>query len=174
MFVQWLRRMRAFLIFLMAFVAVFGTVAFFGIKKESTPEIDIPIFAITTLVRGADAQTVEQQVTKPLETKISAVPDLTTLKSVSVDNFSYIYMEFSEDADLSEINSNLQGAVNAAKADFPEQADEPKIQKISLVARPTYVFVVRGNLHPQQIYALLGDLKDQLEKVKGVSSVDII
>ena len=51
MFVQWLRRMRAFLIFLMAFVAVFGTAAFFGIKKESTPEIDIPIFAITTLVR---------------------------------------------------------------------------------------------------------------------------
>jgi len=61
-----------------------------------------------------------------------------------------------------------------AKADFPDQADEPKIQKISLVARPTYVFVVRGNLHPQQTYTLLADLQDQLEKVKGVSSVDII
>ncbi len=174
MLIKWLQRMRAFLIFLMLFVAVFGTAAFFLIQKESTPEIDIPIFAVSTIVKWADPQTVEQQVTKPLETKLSAVPDLTKLKSVSVDNFSYVYMEFNEDADLSEINSNLQTAVNAAKTSFPDSAQEPKIEKISLVSRPTYVFVVKWNWHPQQMYALLGDLQDELEKINWVSSVDII
>jgi multidrug efflux pump subunit AcrB len=62
--------------------------------KESSPSIDIPFFVITTIYPGADAKSVEEQVTQKIEDKLPSVNHISTYNSISADNVSSITVQF--------------------------------------------------------------------------------
>ena len=67
-------------------MVVVGCVALFSLPTAQFPEIVPPEIVITGIYPGADAQTLEQSVTTPLEQQVSGVDNMEYMSSTSANN----------------------------------------------------------------------------------------
>jgi HAE1 family hydrophobic/amphiphilic exporter-1 len=65
---------------------IVGVLAIFNLPVSQYPEITPATVQVTSNFTGADAQTVEQTVTTPIETQINGVPGMTYMQSNSTNN----------------------------------------------------------------------------------------
>jgi len=75
-------------------VLVFGIVAYPRIGVDQFPEVEFPIVTVTTVLPGADPESIERSVTKPLEEALNTLTGLDTLRSVNVENVSQVIVRF--------------------------------------------------------------------------------
>ena len=60
-------------------LVIFGVTSILSIPKESSPEVDIPVVVITTMLPGASSLDVEELVTDEIEKRIEGLEDLNQL-----------------------------------------------------------------------------------------------
>ncbi|GAB4542368.1 MAG: efflux RND transporter permease subunit [Pleurocapsa sp.] len=146
---------------------------YFGMVKQSDPDIEIAVATITTTWGGADPETIEQQVTAEIETEISSVENVKEIRSASYTGFSVIRVEFTSSADVNRSIQELRDAVSQAEAELPEDAEQPIVEQVSLDDAPILTLALFGNLDPVVISQAAEDIEDSLEQVAGVSEVDL-
>src|SRR4051812_40963504 len=67
-------------------VVLIGVLALLNLPVSQYPDITPPIVQITGSFTGADAQTVEQTVTTPIETQVNGTPGMAYLQSNSTSD----------------------------------------------------------------------------------------
>ncbi len=162
-----------FAILLTLLLIVGGILGYFGMVKQSDPDIEIAVATITTTWAGADPETIEQQVTAEIETEISSVENVKEIRSASYTGFSVIRVEFTSNADVNRSIQELRDAVYQAEAELPEDAEQPIVEQVSLDDAPIITLALFGNLDPVVISQAAEDIEDSLEQVAGVSEVDL-
>ena len=162
-----------FAILLSLLLVVGGVLGYFGMVKQSDPDIEIAVATITTTWAGADPETIEQQVTEEIETEISSVENVKEIRSASYTGFSVIRVEFTSSADVNRSIQELRDAVSQAEAELPEEAEQPIVEQVSLDDAPIITLALFGNLDPVVISQAAEDIEDNLEQVAGVSEVDL-
>ena len=65
-------------------LVVFGVFSFPKIGVDQLPDIDIPIVVVVTVLPGGDPETIEKNVTEPLEETLNTVPGLDRINSVVI------------------------------------------------------------------------------------------
>lgn len=159
---------------LLTLLMVFGGLLAYGsMVKESNPDIALAIATVTTTWGGADPETIEQQVTNELEKEIQSVEGLKTLDSASFSGFSLINVEFRADADADQSIQRLRDAVSRAEPNLPREADQPSVQSISVTDAPILTVALFGDLDPSILSQAAQRLQDRLEKVPGVTEVNL-
>lgn len=164
---------RAFTYMLMFALTTAGLYTLVAIPKESTPEIILPLGIVTTTLRGASAEDVEKLITNKVEEQAQNLENIDKITSTSRDGLSLVTVQFLAKADVTQSIQDLKDAVDKAKIDFPKEADEPTVTKINFSDQPVVIASVTEDLSPAALAALGETLKDELKKVKGVSSVDV-
>jgi len=152
-------------------MAVGGVMAYFGLVKESMPDLDIPQALVTTLWPGADPQTIEQEVTEHIEREIKSINGVKSVTSASFDSVSMVAVEFAATADSQESSMLLRSAVSDAEAELPRDAETPEINQVSVDDMPVLSFVLYGNVGAAILSTLGENVKDRLERVAGVNEV---
>src|SRR5690625_4866156 len=71
-------------------MVVFGFVSFQRLGLDLLPDLQFPIVAIVTPYPNADPQTVEREVTTPIENALATIKGLRELESESVEHASII------------------------------------------------------------------------------------
>jgi multidrug efflux pump subunit AcrB len=164
---------RAFTYMLMAALTVGGLYSLFSMPKESTPEIILPIGVVSTTLRGASAEDVEKLITNKVEEQAQNLENIDKVTSSSRDGVSVVTVQFLAKADVTQSIQDLKDAVDKAKIDFPKEADQPTVSKVNFSDQPILIVSVTQDLSPASLAALGDSLKDELKKIKGVSSVDV-
>src|SRR5882724_1966001 len=67
-------------------IVMVGVLALVSLPVSQYPDITPPTVTITSNFVGADAQTVEQTVTTPIETQVNGVPGIAYMQSNSANN----------------------------------------------------------------------------------------
>ena len=118
---------------LMVFLAVIliGGIVFFGLKLDLLPKIEPPVVNILVTWPGASASDVEQRVSKIVEDKVSLIEGVDTIFSKSLDNISAVSVKFKWGVDLDVKMGDIRDAVNFARRDLPDDAEEPVILRIT-------------------------------------------
>jgi multidrug efflux pump subunit AcrB len=116
----------------------------------------------------------EELVTQPLEEKIKSIDDVRELTSSSKNSLSTIIVQFDANSDAQEKMNDLKDKVDAAKGELPDDMDEPTVKQISLDDSPVLTFSVSGPYESTEIKIYADEIKDVVEGVSGVSSVEII
>ncbi len=103
-------------------IAVWGACGYATMPKRKDPEIPVRVAVAVTPWPGADAEKVEQLVTKKVEEKIAENSKLDKIRSVSRPNVSIVYAELSESVsetgkEFDDIKLKLDGL-----RDLPEGA----------------------------------------------------
>lgn len=164
---------RQFTVLLMVALICAGTFSLLSIPKESSPEVRIPVGIVTTVFPGASAEDVEEIVTNEIESAVQNLESLDKLTSTSREGISMVTVQFDASADLDKSIQDLKDAIDSAKPNLPEEANDPIVSEVNFAEQPVLVISVTGDYAPAILTQLGDELESDLENVKGVSRVDV-
>lgn len=138
------------------------------------PDIILKQAIVTTIYPGATPEKVEQTVTKPIEQKIKEVQGIKKIFSISENGLSTITIETEGHADARAIWDELRKKVQDAKADLPNDAQQPVINDdLNKAFIQSYAITANSIEQIYELNNLMISWKDQLRTVPGVSEVTI-
>jgi hydrophobic/amphiphilic exporter-1 (mainly G- bacteria), HAE1 family len=158
-------------------LTLFGVMSYFSLGLENNPELDLPFVTVTAVYPGASAQTVEEQVTRPLEDAISSLGGIKTMTSNSQVSVSQITIEFEEGVNVDIAASDVQQKVSSARRELPSEVEEPSYSKLDFNDVPIVNLAVTsvGEPDPVRLYQVANDvIRPRLEGIPGVGRVTIV
>ena len=81
---------------LIVLILFLGASAYFGMPRESFPEIKETKIYISSLYPGNTAEDIEKLITDPLEDELKTVSNVVEITSTSQEDYSIIVVEFDE------------------------------------------------------------------------------
>ena len=154
-----------------AFFVVLGLFSFYRIGVELLPALNTPYVTVSVKYPGANADSVEQQVVKPVENALSSVSNLKHMTSKASYGQARITLEldFSANADAAAIDATKK--INAIRGKLPDEIDEPVVIKRDVNATPIMYIAVQSNQPLDDIYSKAeNDFQDVLQQADGVSA----
>jgi multidrug efflux pump subunit AcrB len=154
-------------------ILALGVVSFTRMTPELFPSMNLPYVMISTPYPGATPEEVESDITEPLEEQMASLGNLKHIQSVSAENYSVIFLEFNNDANLDTISVDIRDKIDLADAEFPESAGDPTIFKINPDMVPVVMTAVSydGKETAELSTFINEEIKSELESVDGVASV---
>ncbi|GLS91545.1 multidrug transporter AcrB [Psychromonas marina] len=156
-------------------LCVFGLVSFEKLAVREMPDIESPVVTVMTRYDGAAASIMESQVTTVIEDQISGISGIDEIQSVSRNGMSRITVTFDLSWDLTEGVSDIRDAVEKAKRNLPDQADDPTVSKNNGSGEASlYINLNSNKMDRVQLtdYAQRV-LEDRFGQISGVSSVSL-
>ena len=151
-----------------------GLFSLFSIPKESTPEVQIPIGIVTTVLSGASAFDIETLITNKIESGLNNnLDDVENITSSSRESVSSIVVEFNANADIDKSVRDLKDEVDKIKPELPDDAKDPIISDVNLVNQPVITFAIASDLPEMELVHLSKEVEDEIKTVSGVSEVNI-
>lgn len=160
-----------FTILMGAVLVLAGAYAAAAIPKESSPEIQIPIGIVTTVLPGASSEDVERLITNKIEDRVLGVENVTKVTSTSGEGVSSITVEFAASADIDKSIQLLKDEVDKVSPELPSEAEDPSVTDVNFADQPIIIASISGELTPAELTAVGTIVKDELERVPSVSSV---
>jgi HAE1 family hydrophobic/amphiphilic exporter-1 len=103
-------------------LVIVGTLAILNLPVSQYPEITPPVVQISSQYTGADATTVEQTVTTPIEIQVNGVPGMNFLQSNSTnDGRSTLNVYFDIGTNIDIATTEVQNRVNIATPVLPDE-----------------------------------------------------
>lgn len=158
---------------LLLMIVVLGVSSYQALSIELYPKIDAPIAAVVTTYNGVAAQDMESLVSKPLEDEMGSLEGIKKISSTSSDSVSTVLLEFEYGKDMDVAVNDIQKIVNRVKGTLPKDIDDPQIMKFDPGASAILTISITGG-DPISIRQLAeNELKDKLQQVRGVGSLNI-
>ncbi len=161
-----------------------GSYSLFRLSVDFLPDLDIPRLIVRTDAPSLSALDVEEHVTRPIESSLSAISGVRRLKSISQDGISFVEVEFNwgSDMDLSFIKARS----SLDQGHLSQTAGRPTILRFDPSAAPIMTLVVTSDRVQQprstrDYQAALVELKEvaqavvkrRLEQIDGVAYVQV-
>ena len=114
-------------------IVLIGLISYTRLSVREYPRIDEPVVSVSVTYRGASAEVVESQVTKPLEDSLAGIEGVEVMTSQSRDPDSAA--------------ADVRDKVARARGKLPDTIDEPIIAKVEADSNPIiYIAVQAGTL----------------------------
>ncbi|WP_299824357.1 efflux RND transporter permease subunit [uncultured Pontibacter sp.] len=156
-------------------IMVFGFIGITYLGVREYPSVDPPIVNVRTSYTGANAETIESEITEPLEESINGIAGIRTLTSTSSEGSSNITVEFNLDVDLETAANDVRDRVARAQRRLPEDAEPPTVAKADADANPILFLGIRSENRSLLELSDIGMnvFKEQLQTIPGVSEIMI-
>jgi HAE1 family hydrophobic/amphiphilic exporter-1 len=153
-----------------------GLIALTTLPVAQYPDVTPPTVTVSGNFTGADAQTVEQTTTTPIETQINGTPGMTYMSSNSTSSGqSNINITFDVGTDVNIAALDVQNRVSVAEPTLPDA-----VKRLGLTVRkrqPSIMIALAlyspNGTHNAQFIGNYANiyLKDALQRVKGVGDI---
>lgn len=154
-------------------LVVFGLTSVLSFRLELTPDMEMPMLLVYTIYPGADPESVEELVTKPIESAGAEQSGVTTYTSQSSENMSMVMFQYEYGTDLDEAYMDLQTALNTAKAGMPEDVNTPLIIEMAMDQMETMDVSVMA-VGDSDVLSYVNDtMVPELETLSGVAQVQV-
>jgi multidrug efflux pump len=168
-------RRPVFAIVINVLIVLAGVIAFKNLPLREYPDIDPPIISIKTVYTGANAEVVENRVTKVLEEGISGISGVRTMESKSEDGVSTVQIEFELSRDIDAAAADVRDRVSRVIDRLPDDIDQPDISKADAdTSQIVWIAVQSGQRSALELTDIADRfMRDQFSIVDGVSRVII-
>ncbi len=155
-------------------VLIFGFIAYASLPKELYPDIKIPTVMVETIYPGNPPVDMENLVTKPIEKQVESVKGIKKMTSISSQDASNVFIEFHTNVDINKALNDVKDAVDKAKNDLPSDLpNQPMVMDIDMSQFPVMNVNLSGNFSLSDLKGYANDLKDEIETIYEVSTVNI-
>ena len=145
-----------------------GWIAYSGLPKEGSPDIDIPALFVSVPFPGISAEDAEKLLVKPMETKLRDLDGLKRISGTAAEGYGGVALEFEFGWDKSATIADVRDRVGQAEAEFPEGADQFTINEINFSQFPIIVVALSGQVPERTLLRVARDLQDELEALPPV------
>ena len=162
---------------LAALVVAAGIAAYLTMPMNLFPDTNRPMISVVTQWPGAEARDVEQDVTHPIETQLSAVDGVRRVTSVSRDQVSAVSVEFEYGNDIDIAATKVQTELKRVESDLPTAVRAPVIFRITNAAQPVTVLALtpakESGLDLGEVRRIADNaLRNRLLRIPGVAEVE--
>src|SRR5690606_23404448 len=158
-----------------AALVILALVSLRGLGLDLLPDLEFPYVAVVTVYPGADPESVEADVTVPIEQALATVPGLTRLTSQSSENISFVLAEFAWGSDVDQALRQVQANVASVAQLLPSQASTPVVVQADPSQLPVMLVAVSGAEDPVELtHQVESIVKPRLERVDGVAAVSVL
>ena len=152
-------------------VVVLGIVSFMFTSTDLLPAMDIPITAIFTTYIGATPEQVEQDVTIPLETRMSTLTGIDMVQSMSSEHVSVLILGFVDGTNMDSASLEIREALDMMV--LPDGASRP----MTIRMNPEMLPIMTANIFMENVE--IDDLSDMVRytvapAIEGVPGVAVV
>ena len=153
---------------------IFGLMSFKSMPSALFPNIDFPMVTIQTVYPGAEASTIESQVTDKIEEAISRIGGIDSITSTSSEGISVVMVKFFLERDINEATNDVRDKVAAVS--LPKDAKTPLVSKLDIGgASVINLFLTAKNDSIKNLMLFADEkVKPKLQKINGVGAVKIV
>ncbi|MFZ0676578.1 efflux RND transporter permease subunit, partial [Candidatus Binatus sp.] len=156
-------------------LVVLGWFSYMRLGVDLFPRVDVPTVMVTTFLPGAAPEETEARVTKPIEEAINTVSGIDEMRSNTLEGVSRIIIQFKLERDLDAAVQDVRDKISSVLDQLPDGTKPPLVQKFDLDAVPVVTITVTGYQSLKELTELARRrLKEPLESVDGVGSIDIV
>ena len=160
---------------LILLLVVVGAAGFKNLGVDRFPKVDFPTVTVTTTQTGASPESIETEVSQPLEEAINSISGIEDLRSYSNEGVSTVAVTFTLSKDVDVAAQEVRDKVNRALAQLPKDVDAPIIQKQDTDATPIMGIALTGSGNIRDISEYADKtLKRRLESTPGVGNIDVL
>lgn len=154
-------------------LVVLGLFSLPRLAVDLFPEMELPVAAIVTSYEGAAPAEVEKLVTKPIESSVATVSNVTEIRSISQFGRSMVIVMFNWGTSVDNSVNDLRDKIELIKGALPSEAGSPMTLKMD----PNIMPIVMLSLEGQDLVRLKtvaeDIIKPRLERIEGVASATI-
>lgn len=165
-------RSRA-VICILLLIFVSGSVAYSSIPKESTPDVQIPIIYVSMTHEGISPEDAERLLVRPMEKELKSIEGVKEMRSLASQGHASVTLEFNAGFDNEKALVDVREKVDIAKVELPEDTDEPLVNEVNLSLFPVVNVILTGEVPERTLIKIAKELRDRLEEISSVLSVDI-
>ncbi len=153
-----------------------GIVSYRQLSVDQYPDVEIPVLTVQTAYQGASPETVEREVTKRVEESLNTISGVRHIQSTTTEGLSVVVAEFHLGTNIHTAQQDAQAKINAIRSEFPQDMDEPIIQRLDLNALAVVSLAVESPSADIRTLSSLAEkvIKKRLETVSGVGQVYIL
>lgn len=151
---------------------LFGAISLYWIPVQMTPTIDRPVITVETEYRGAAPLEVEEEVSKPIEEKLTSVEGLNRMTSRSEEGKSRVFLEFDWDVNKDVARLDVSEKLGLVR-NLPEDSDRSTVNALNSDAENPIAWMVVETKLPINEVRIEADnvIRPKLERVEGVGQV---
>ncbi|MCQ2550973.1 MAG: efflux RND transporter permease subunit [Clostridia bacterium] len=155
-------------------IIVLGIVSFIKMTPDLLPSIDMPYVVVMTTYPGASPEKVQTEVTKPLEQSLATLDNIKNVQSMSGENFSVVFLEFTNDVNMDTVSVDIMSNIDLIKGAWNENVSSPFILKMNPNMIPVLVAAVsyEGKDTKELSQFVKDEILDKLTGTTGVAKVD--
>ena len=168
-------RRPVFTVMMMGALLVMGLFSLMSLPVEQFPNIDFPFVVVQTVMKGASAESMENDVSKKIEDAVNQVSGVRSITASSQEGYSLVVIEFELEKKSYEASNDVREKVATIRGDLPTEIEEPIISTFDPMSFPILFIAVSGQRTPKEITEFTKNfIKKRLETVSGVGSVQLI
>ena len=153
---------------------IIGFISISRLNINYLPDMEVPIISIKTTYDNAGPEEVEKSVTRVVESAVSSVNNVKTIKSKSKESESNVEIEFNWGTDLQTASDDIREAIDMIRSSLPDEAENPNISKFSSDATPIMNIAFFGTDNLSSLYDLVdSQILTRLDQVDGVAQTEI-
>ena len=103
-----------------------------------------------------------------MEPALRGLDGLKELTAVAAEGYAGIVLEFNIETDKDKVLADVRDKVDQAKADLPDEADEPVISETNFALQPTIIVTLSGDVPERTLTRHARRLKDEIEAISSV------
>ena len=159
---------------IVAFFVVLGLYSYYRIGVELLPALNTPYVTVTVKYPGASAESVEQEIVKPVEDAVSGVSNVKKITSTASYERARIMLELNFDANADTAAIDATKKVEAIKNKLPDEADSPVVIKRDINAKPIVELAVMSQNSLADTYSMSDNVfQEVLQQAGGVSEIEL-
>ena len=157
-------------------ILILGVVAYLKMTPDLMPNMDYPYVIVVTSDPGASPESVEEEITKPLEKALATLDQLKAIQSSSQNSVSMVVLEFENGANMDSLGIDIQQQVSSLQGQWDDSISSPYILKVNPSMIPVMVAAVSSsNMDVHELSDFVDDeLSAKLTGITGVASVDVV
>ncbi|WP_436526817.1 efflux RND transporter permease subunit [Actinoplanes sp. HUAS TT8] len=162
---------------LVALIAIvisgFGLYAIPSLKQQLFPSIELPAAFVSAVLPGASPETVEAQVTKPIEDAVKGIDGIDTVTSTSRENVSSVVVMFDYGTDIQSAVNQVTTSLNRIQSQLPDDVD-PQVFAGGTDDIPAIVLAASGGSDESDLLNKLNEtVVPELNGITGVRDTQV-
>lgn len=154
---------------------IFGVISLQRIGIDLLPDLNFPIAVVATIYPGGAAQTIQQDITIPIESALAGVSGLRKQDSFSMEDVSAIVLQFDWGTDMLSALDQIRNNLAQVTLTLPEGTQAPIVAQVDPNDFPLMLIGVSADdLSAVELSEQLRRIQPQIEQISGVAQVSLL
>ena len=156
-------------------IVVLGVISYGRLGVDLFPSVNVPVISVFVAYPGANPESIESLVTKPIEDSLAGLSDIEYMRSISSEGQSTVLLAFNDRTNPDSAAIDVERKINGIRSRLPGDTLPPNIVKADVNSLPVIDISFSGNLSNEELVRLVNDLVvPRMQSVPGVAAVDVI